>query len=96
MRKLIFLLFLFSSTIASAQEIENINFFLEGKNIVVTYDFVNCTTSDMYDFSVVFVEQNQSRVTPISLSGDIKKVSCGSKRIVWNVLNDREELSCKY
>ena len=96
MRKLIFLLFLFSSTIASAQEIENINFFLEGKNIVVTYDFVNCTTSDMYDVSVVFVEQNQSRVTPISLSGDIKKVSCGSKRIVWNVLNDREELSGKY
>jgi uncharacterized protein (TIGR02145 family) len=96
MRKLIFLLFLFSSTIASAQEIENINFFLEGKNIVVTYDFVNCTTSDMYDISVVFVEQNQSRVIPISLSGDIKKVSCGSKRIVWNVLNDREELSGKY
>ena len=96
MRKLIFLFFLFSSTIASAQEIENINFFLEGKNIVVTYDFVNCTTSDMYDISVVFVEQNQSRVTPISLSGDIKKVICGSKRIVWNVLNDREELSGKY
>jgi len=96
MRKLIFLLFLFSSTIASSQQIENINFFLEGKNIVVTYDFVNCTTSDMYDVSVVFVEQNQSRVTPISLSGDIKKVSCGSKRIVWNVLNDREELSGKY
>jgi uncharacterized protein (TIGR02145 family) len=96
MRKIIFLLFLFSSTIASAQEIENINFFLEGKNIVVTYDFVNCTTSDLYDISVVFVEQNQSRVTPFSLSGDIKKVSCGSKRIVWNLLNDREELSGKY
>jgi uncharacterized protein (TIGR02145 family) len=96
MRKLIFLLFLFSSTIASAQQIENINFLLEGKNIVVTYDFVNCTTSDVYDISVVFVEQNQSRVTPISLLGDIKKVSCGSKRIVWNVLNDREELSGKY
>ena len=96
MKQLIFLLFLFLSTIANAQQIENVNFFLEGKNIVVTYDFVNCSTSDVYDISVVFVEQNQSRVTPISLSGDLKKVSCGSKRIVWNVLNDREELSGKY
>ena len=96
MKQLIFLLFLFLSTIANAQQIENVNFFLEGKNIVVTYDFVNCSTSDVYDISIVFVEQNQSRVTPISLSGDLKKVSCGSKRIVWNVLNDREELSGKY
>ncbi len=96
MKKLIFLLSLFSSTIASAQEIENINFFLEGKNIVITYDFVNCSASDVYDISVVFVEQNQSRVTPVTLSGDIKKVNCGSKRIVWNLLNDREELSGKY
>ncbi len=96
MKKLIFLLSLFSSTKASAQQIENINYYSEGKNIVITYDLVNCTTSDVYDISVVFVEQNQSRVTPISLSGDIKKVSCGSKRIVWNLLNDREELSGKY
>ena len=96
MKKLIFLLSLFSSTIASSQQIENINFFLEGKNIAITYDFINCTTSDLYDISVVFVEQNQSRVTPVTLSGDVKKVSCGSKRIVWNLLNDREELSGKY
>ncbi len=68
MKKLIFLLSLFSSTIASSQKIENINFFLEGKNIVITYDFVNCNTSDVYDISIVFVEQNQSRVTPITLS----------------------------
>ena len=96
MKKLIFLFCLFSCTIASSQEIENINFFLEGKNIVITYDFINCSNSDLYDISVVFVEQNQSRVTPISLSGDLKKVSCGSKRIVWNLLNDKEELSGKY
>ena len=96
MKQLIFLLSLFSSTIASSQEIENINFFLDGKNIAITYDFVNCSSSDVYDISVVFVEQNQSRVTPVTLSGDVNKVSCGSKRIVWNVLNDREELSGKY
>ena len=86
----------FISLFAASQQIENINYFLEGKNIVITYDFVNCNTSDLYDISVVFVEHNQSRVTPISLSGDLKKVSCGSKRIVWNLLNDREELSGKY
>jgi formylglycine-generating enzyme required for sulfatase activity len=79
-----------------AQQIENINYFLEGKNIVITYDFVNCNSSELYDISVVFVEQNQSRVTPVTLSGDVQNVSCGSKRIVWNLLNDREELSGKY
>ncbi len=96
MKKLIFLLSLFSSTIASAQQIENVDYFLEGKNIVITYDLVNCNTSDLYDISVVFVEQNQSRVTPLTLSGDVQKVSCGTKRIVWNVLKDREELTGKY
>jgi sulfatase modifying factor 1 len=96
MKKLIFLFCLFFSFLASSQQIENINFFLDGKNIAITYDFINCNSSDVYDISVVFVEQNQSRVTPVTLSGDIKKVSCGSKRIVWNLLNDREELSGKY
>ena len=96
MNKLIFLLSLFSSTIVSAQQIENIDYFIEGKNIVVTYDFINCNSSDVYDVFVVFVEQNQSKIIPLSISGDIKKVSCGSKRIVWNVFKDRDELSGKY
>ena len=57
---------------------------------------MGCTANDLYDVSVVFVEQNQTKVTPKSITGDITKVSCGSKRIVWNVLSDREELSGKY
>ena len=96
LKQLIFLLFLFSITIFSAQQIENPDFFLEGKNIVITYDLVGCTANDLYDVSVVFVEQNQTKVTPKSITGDITKVSCGSKRIVWNVLSDRAELSGKY
>ncbi len=57
---------------------------------------MGCTANDLYDVSVVFVEQNQTKVTPKSIAGDLTKVSCGSKRIVWNVLSDREELSGKY
>ena len=63
MKQLIFLLFLFSITIYSAQQIENPDFFSEGKNIVITYDLVGCTVNDLYDISVVFVEQNQTKVT---------------------------------
>lgn len=54
---------------------------------------MGCTANDLYDVSVVFVEQNQTKGTPKSLTGDITTVSCGSKRIVWNVLSDRAELS---
>ena len=96
MKQLIFLLFLFSITIYSAQQIENPDFFLEGKNIAITNDLVGCTGNDLYDVSVLFVEQNQTKGTPKSLTGDITTVSCGSKRIVWNVLSDRAELSEEY
>ncbi len=96
MKKICFLFTFIISFLASSQQIENVNYFLEGKNIVITYDFINCNSSDFYDISVVFVEQNQTRVTPVTLSGDVKKVNCGSKRIVWNVLNDRVEFSGKY
>ena len=57
---------------------------------------MGCAANDLYDVSVVYVEQNQTKVTPKSITGDITKVSCGSKRIVWNVLSDRAELSGKY
>ena len=96
MKNLLFLLSLFLCSIAISQQIENPDFFLEGKNIVITYDLLGCAANDLYDVSVVFVEQNQTKVTPKSITGDITKVSCGSKRIVWNVLSDREELSGKY
>ena len=96
MKNLLFLLSLFLCSIAISQQIENPDFFSEGKNIVITYDLVGCAANDLYDVSVVFVEQNQTKVTPKSITGDITKVSCGSKRIVWNVLSDREELSGKY
>ena len=96
MKQLILFLSISICYYTNAQQIENINYFLEDKNIVITYDLINCKSSEAYDISVTFVEQNQTKITPISVSGDLKKVSCGSKRIVWNLLNDREELSGKY
>jgi TonB family protein len=96
MKNLLFLLSLIFTPIVNGQQIQYPDFFLEDKNIIITYDLVGCNTYDLYDVSVVFVDQNQTKVTPISLSGDVKKVSCGSKRIVWNLLNDRTGFSGKY
>ncbi len=96
MKNLLFLLSLIFTPIVKGQQIQHPDFFLEDKNIIIAYDLVGCNTNDLYDVSVVFVDQNQTKITPISLSGDVKKVSCGSKRIVWNVLNDRRDFSGKY
>ena len=96
MKNLLFLLSLIFTPIVNGQQIQHPDFFLEDKNIIITYDLVGCNTNDLYDISVVFVDQNQTKITPISLSGDVKKVSCGSKRIVWNVFNDRRDFSGKY
>jgi uncharacterized protein (TIGR02145 family) len=43
------------------------------------------------------VEQSTLKVTvPKTISGDIKKVSCGSKRIVWDIGADVSSLSGKF
>ena len=56
MKQLILFLSISIYNYTNAQQIENIDYFLEGKDIVITYDFVNCNISDVYDISVVFVE----------------------------------------
>ncbi len=96
MKQISFLFTFIFSFIATSQQIENVNYFLEDKNIVITYDFVNCVSSEVYDISVLFIEQNQTKISPISLSGDVKNVICGSNRIVWDILKDGVELYGKY
>ena len=91
-----FLLFL-SVVSVNAQTLSNIDFFAEGKKVIITYDLSDCEAGDYYDVTLTFVEQNTLKVTvPKTISGDIKKITCGSKRIVWDIGADVSSLSGRF
>ena len=91
-----FLLFL-SVVRVSAQTLSNIDFFAEGKKVIITYDLTDCEPGEFYDVTLNFVEQSTLKVTvPKTISGDVKKVTCGSKRIVWDIGADVSTLSGRF
>jgi uncharacterized protein (TIGR02145 family) len=97
MFKFIFLMICFFLTSVSAQTLSNIDFFGEGKKVIITYDLANCEPGEFYDVTLDFVEQSTLKVTvPKTISGDIKKVTCGSKRIVWDIGVDVSSLSGRF
>ena len=96
MKQLLSVLLFFVWFAAKAQRIENVTFVNQGNTIVITYDFEGCITDDTYMVQVKFKEQGGGEVIPITLSGDIQKVTCGSKRIVWDVFKDRSTFEGKY
>ena len=97
MRLFILLLVLGSGNIISAQTLSNIDFFAEGKKVVITFDLSDCEPSEFYDVTLNFVEQSTLKVTvPKTISGDKKKLTCGSKRIVWDIGADVSTLSGRF
>jgi TonB family protein len=97
MRLFILLLVLVSGNFISAQTLSNIDFFAEGKKVVITYDLSDCEPGEIYDVTLNFVEQSTLKVTvPKTISGDIKKLTCGSKRIVWDIGADVSTLSGRF
>ncbi len=97
MRLFILLLVLGSGNFISAQTLSNIDFFAEGKKVVITYDLSDCEQGEFYDVTLNFVEQSTLKVTvPKTISGDIKKLTCGSKRIVWDIGSDVSTLSGRF
>ena len=97
MFKFIFFLSCFFLTSVSAQTLSNIDFFAEGKKVIITYDLSNCEPGQYYAVTLTFVEQSTLNVTvPKTISGDIKKITCGSKRIVWDIGADVSTLSGRF
>ena len=91
-----FLLFL-SVVRVSAQTLTNIDFFAEGKKVIITYDLADCEPGEFYDVTLNFVEQSTLKVTvPKTIFGDIKKITCGSKRIVWDIGADLSSFSGRF
>jgi uncharacterized protein (TIGR02145 family) len=93
----VFFLLCLSVVRVSAQTLTNIDFFAEGKKVIITYDLADCEPGEFYDVTLNFVEQSTLKVTvPKTISGDIKKITCGSKRIVWDIGTDLSSLSGRF
>ncbi len=93
----VFILLYLSVVSVNAQTLSNIDFFAEGKKVVITYDLSDCEPGQFYDVTLNFVEQSTLKVTvPKTISGDVKKVTCGTKRIVWDIGADVSSLSGRY
>ncbi len=97
MRKLITLiLIIISSQNLIAQQVTNIRVSQEGDEVVITYDLSGGSAGETFNMEVTASENRGQSflIIPKSLRGDLNNISPGTdKKIVWNVLNDREELT---
>jgi uncharacterized protein (TIGR02145 family) len=80
-----------------SQSIRNVDFWAEGKTIVVEYDFINPKQDTSINVILSFSDQRGVIVVPKTITGDFKNVNPGlAKRIVWHVLTDGITLSGNY
>ncbi|MBV5313657.1 MAG: fibrobacter succinogenes major paralogous domain-containing protein [Prolixibacteraceae bacterium] len=94
-RYLFFIAALFLTTEIIAQQITNIQVTQEGDNVVITYDLTASQTGQTFDVEVKCSADNGKTfsITLQSLTGDLKEITAGTaKRIVWDVLSERQEL----
>jgi len=99
LRVKIYLFFVLTSCALNgyAQNIENIDFYSEGKNVIVTYELKNCSPDERYDITLSFVDQKSNQhVIPKTIIGNLKNQECGNKRIVWEISKDLQYISGKF
>jgi gliding motility-associated-like protein len=85
--KLIYLsiVFVFFNILAQAQVISNIQVTQDVDNLIITYDLQTAKESDQYNFEVkCYRNKGTEKITPISIIGDIKKVSAGTNKKIIN------------
>lgn len=98
MNKIVFILFIFTTTICAAQnssayieiirEIEK----SEGE-IIVYYELKNAQACEIYDISVTFLGLHGVEIKPFSLSGDLIGIfGKGEKSIIWEYSKDIDYL----
>lgn len=86
------IVFLLLSFNCFSQQVENVDFTVKDNVVIVTYDLVNCQSSELYDIKLTFVSESRN-IYPNSITGDINSVSAGeNKKIEWMVLSDKAEL----
>jgi uncharacterized protein (TIGR02145 family) len=97
MRKCLLLFFLISLGWSYSQTIENVDFKVESKKILISYDLSLSDPNNAVNIYLLFKDQQGKVLIPKTISGDILKVKKGEgKRILWDVLADGIVLSGKH
>jgi len=90
--KLLVFIFLCSLE-AKSQSVSNLSFYPSADNIVIDFD-LNGSVGRYYRLMILFTDHSGYVIVPNTLQGDFPFAITGKrKQIIWNVLNDREELS---
>lgn len=81
---------------SNAQQITNIKVGQEGDDVVIFYDLMYDSVSHFSEIEVIVSDDYgiTFSIYPKSIEGDFTNVTKGSnKKIIWHVLNDREDLA---
>jgi len=85
------IIFIANTAIAQSKaRVENVDFNLEGEDLVITYDIVKSKTGEMFDVDVNILTTSGKKINAFALSGDIGPGVTGGegKRIVWDLNKD--------
>ena len=96
LKLLLILIGLMSFFTIFAQQVTNIKVTQEGDKVVINYDTSSERLGQTFDIKVECSNDNGKTftITPLTLTGDLNDVSSGNgKRIVWDVLSERQELA---
>jgi len=91
-------IFLFIQGLVTAQntkaDIQNVNFTIKDKKIIVTYDIVNYSPIEKFITKLRFYNDLGTEFIPVSIAGDASKEIAGGaqKQIVWDVMKDSVNL----
>ncbi len=85
-------IFLFLSICGFSQNVENVDFNLVGDKINIFYDLVGIRKCDI---DIKFITEDGKTIIPRTITGDVGQGITGgkNKKAVWNVFEDRGELS---
>ncbi|MBV5313656.1 MAG: formylglycine-generating enzyme family protein [Prolixibacteraceae bacterium] len=91
-----FLIASFPILTISAQQVTNIKVTQESDKVVLTYDIASDKAGQTFDIKVECSADGGKTysIVPQTITGDLKGITAGkTKRIVWDVLSERQELA---
>jgi hypothetical protein len=77
-------------TAQTKAKVENVNFFVEGESLIITYDIVKASGNEAFDVSINITTTSGKKISAYALTGDIGAgVYAGKyKRITWDLKKD--------
>ena len=79
-----------NATAQSKAKVENVDFFLEGDNLIITYDIEKAKTGETFNVGVNISTAKGTKINAFALTGDVGPGVYGGKfkRITWNLEED--------